>query len=382
MALAAVLVLFSCARREATVSEVETPPPPPDLSWPAEEPRTFVAGPDGTLSPITPEEMRPASTTPLADGGATEGPVHRVAALAARDSTVAHAAEAAALVEGWGTAGIHPSGVEGRVILDAEFRQELVALRAGGMWPTGEGYLIHLFHDPFTDDEAHSAGQSPASSLFILSDGGLVARALPDSGAEPGSTWNLFALLPDPRHKGGWLAQFRNSEGEQARSSYLRYASLGNGHAGVLTRMQFEQALTPVPLRDAPKELRLAVLSLGEEAGNSAIIRMADSGGAAAWYSFGTDPSGGREIHAWRDGFGTVAVLVPTGKYAIAMDGMARVGGLRPPREGAFWTGLAFFGIPTTAGGEAETRPTKLLLVASWESAQESGLVTSSAARP
>lgn len=371
LALAAVLVLFSCARRASAVPEAVAPPPAPDLSWPAEETRTFVAGPDG-ISTLLPA---------VVDGDPAEAPAHRVAALAASDATASHAAEAAALVEGWGTALIRPSGGEGRIILDAVFQTELRALRVGGMWPSGEGFLIHLFHDPFTEDEA-PAGQSPASSLFMLTDGGLVSRSLPDSGAEPGSTWNLFAFLPDPNHKDGWLAQFRNSEGEQARSSYLRYASLGNGHAGVLTRVQFERALTPVPLRDAPKELRLAVLSLGEEAGNSAIIRMADSGAAASWYSFGTDPSSGREIHAWRDGYGTVIALLQTGKYAIAMDGVARVAELQIPREGAFWTGLAFFGIPQLAEGEAETRPARLLLVASWESALESGLVTSAAARP
>jgi hypothetical protein len=235
-------------------------------------------------------------------------------------------------------------------------------LTTGGIWPIGGGFLVQLFHDPFSEDPVPPSHLSPAgpasASRLVFFDAKSGVATAPDPlpvGLDPG--YELFALLPAD---GRWFAELRKDASERVDLKFLALSDplspAGAASAGEMGRAEFEAALQPKALSalagDAGASLRSALKAFGA---GPWLVRLRASSGTDSWYISGGRPEEAMSIFAWApSGAGTVLALRSDGWLACSdAQGKTSLASLPLPVPGSAFTALA-------AAGD--------LVAASWES--------------
>jgi hypothetical protein len=338
-------ILAACDRKP------QAPPPGSGSSWPSGETRVLVAGPTGLVT--------------LSASTSVSDPTIRVGAVSAGESSGDPRSplrgDLLAVLDGWGAVsfGLEVSG--SGIVMSSTPSALFGGLRIGGAWPGTEGFLVQTFRDPFGDEPSPGMkAQTPRPGLAWIDRQGIRDAQPGFLGGAEGRGLELFAFLPDPGLRGAWLAQLRSSTGESVKSEYLALSDSSFSRFRSVPRGEFERALAPKALADAPAALLAAVDALGTAAAGPALVIHGGSAGYRHWYSLGADPSSARELHAWSDEAGAILLLAPGGEMAFAANlapptSVARVD---PPVPGAFFTGCAFIGFP---GSKSK------LLILSWE---------------
>ena len=342
------LLLSACGRPKQAVEK---------YPFSTEARTDFIVGAGGlsVLDRKAPLPAGPALPSPLAP---------RAACLA---SLEAKGGPALAVLNRLGLAFIVPDAA-GRAFLVRNLPlQELAGQSAAALWPhstlQGEGFLLELFHDPFTQNTEPRNPFAP-ELLAVARDGGV--RRI-DRLGKPDE--DLFALFPGPGGK--WYAEFR---AENALGAVLRYAvlaspdAIGAGGAGAeaaqspIRRDLFEAALAPRPLSAAPEALRRAAGALGVnlDGATQLLIHAFGADGTDGYWLSGGLPENAAEAYAWLSGDTRRAVLLlRSGRGSFVRDASpAKDFSLEPPMAGAEFTAATALG---TAPGE------KGFLVAAWE---------------
>jgi hypothetical protein len=254
-----------------------------------------------------------------------------------------------AAINGWGMATIEtaPSGAAYRIVgtpLGASF----AGLTTGGAWPMGGGFLVQLFHDPFSEDPppiSHLVPSAPvsASRLAFFDAGKGAAQALDPlpGGLDPG--FELFALLPAG---GRWFAELRKDSPDRVD---LKFLALGDPLAPAravaspeeIGRAEFQAALQPKALASLPGKdnasLGSALALLGE---GPWLVRLRTSRGDDAWYLSAGKPEEATSILAWSGSTETLA-LRSDGALAFSnAGGGTELLSLAAPVPGAAFTAL------------------------------------------
>lgn len=273
------------------------------------------------------------------------------------------------------------------------------ALSVGGLWSRPEGFLLHLYRDPFVADP--EPARPDVAGLFLVSGAGAfeaLPRSAPQGGTSlaakdaggavvaaeaaakaasapaagaPGSTApdprvrGLFALFPVAADR--WLAEYRRETTTRVDTSYFLLRDPteeprpGKALASI-GRVAFEKALRPRPLTEAPRALASAVAALGSEA---FLVHARGEDGVEGYWLSGGRPEEALEVSAWLGREGSALVLAGDGRAALAEAGeggaasAARAFTLVPPAPGAaFGQTAALFGAASSGGG---------LAVAAWE---------------
>ncbi|HET7838845.1 MAG TPA: hypothetical protein VFL04_03735, partial [Rectinemataceae bacterium] len=141
---------------------------------------------------------------------------------------------------------------------------------AAGAWPRGEGFLVHLYHDPFAPA---GEGASASSALLALDRNG-TARLLTEPGSEGeggrAQASQLFAIYPG--RDGDWFAQLRTEDSDRVEGRYLRISApdAPERRETEISRSQFERSLQPQLLSQAgplaPAIERTVLLAAGGSA--------------------------------------------------------------------------------------------------------------------
>lgn len=352
---------------------------------------------------------RPAASSGQPAGAAT--------AAGPADAGVAEPPLAAFALEGWGAAFLELDPGASTLRLSQLPLPELAGLKLGGLWRDETAFLLASFRDPFAEESDAAAGSAapkavagtgsgpassgsaapgtgplasgPASSgsaaaraagtgsgpaskgaVYRLGLRGLAALDLPPLGGL-GPGYELFAFLPRPGGAGAWLAQFRDSTGPRSRSLWASYPSLG-GPGRLIAREDFEAALAPRSLAEAPPALRAALEALGPGRPESALLSLSGGGEAAGWYAWGGDPAAGRELQASMDEAGDCLLLAPGGEAVLVMAGASpRRLDLAPPLDGAHLEACALLDLR----GRAGTKAPPFLIAAVWRGPGSAGIL-------
>jgi hypothetical protein len=245
--------------------------------------------------------------------------------------------------------------------------------RAGGAWPRREGFLVHLYRDPFFVSSSPSRGSSPL--LAVDWEGN--AAILPPPTVSGGG-FELFALLPSPAgpgEKDRWYATLRKDGRDRVTTRYLEVTSLGGSDfAGRdLRRVQFEAALAPQSLsadgigregqdpdqavnteKAAVRRACASLIDLDPVAGAGVkdfMVRLRGPRGSDTWYISGSMPgstsSSGSDgelavLSAWLLPDGRVVALDESGRAAVAgIQGVVQFFEFKAPIAGAKFTNVA-----------------------------------------
>ena len=268
-----VLALAGCARKAPPLP----PPVVPVYPYSADVAKAFYATASG-LSEMAfqgeAEAELPASKAPNASILSSDGKAIVVA------------------VNGWGVERIEASP-DGRTyrLVDSPLPALFPGLCTGGAWPTGGGFLIQLFRDPFGDPPPSGAVESGAvearvpASRLVFFDGAGGAATTPNPfprDLDPG--FELFALLPAG---GTWFAELRKDAAERVD---LKFLAIGDplslsGPVREIRRAEFEAALTPLPFSSLAGETKAALGSALRLLGKGPwLARVRSGAGEDRWY--------------------------------------------------------------------------------------------------
>ncbi len=274
-----------------------------------------------------------------------------------------------AAVNGWGVARIETAagstgaGAKGELayrIAGTPLGAAFAGLTTGGAWPLSGGFLIQLFHDPFSEDPMPASHLEPpgprTGSRLVFFDAAKGEARTPNplpQGLDPG--YELFAFLPSG---GRWFAELRKDAAERVDLKFLAIADplSSAASAGELGRAQFEAALQPKALSglagEAGASLRSALKALGA---GPWLVRLRAGSGADAWYLSGGRPEEAAPIFAWAEAGGGKTLALRSDGWLAYSDsgGKTSLEALPAPAPGAAFTALA------AAGG---------LAAAAWES--------------
>jgi hypothetical protein len=276
-----------------------------------------------------------------------------------------------AAVNGWGLVRIEtkadgaasPGGAAYRLVgtpLPAAF----TGLTTLGAWPLNGGFLIQLFHDPFSEDPMPASHLTPSlplpASRLVFFDAKKDSASTLDPlplGLDPG--FELFAFLPSG---GRWFAELRKDAAERVD---LKFLSLGDplGDARTSTSREishadFEAALAPKPLASlqgsAGASLKSALAALGS---GPWLIRLRSASGDDRWFLSAGKPDEATSVFAWAepDSGLTLALRFDGWLASSNAQGRTKLESLAVPAPGAAFVSL------TAAGGIA---------VAAWESGE------------
>ena len=345
-----VLALAGCARKAPPLP----PPVVPVYPYSADVAKAFYATASG-LSEMAfqgeAEAELPASKAPNASVLSSDGKAIVVA------------------VNGWGVQRIEasPDGRSYRLV-DSPLPALFPGLCTGGAWPSGGGFLVQLFRDPFGEappacatESGAAAARVPASRLvFFDGSGGAVTTLDPfPRDLDPG--FELFALLPAG---GTWFAELRKDAAERVD---LKFFAVGDpptrsGTAREIRRAEFEAALTPLPFSSLAGETKAALGSALRLLGKGPwLARIRSGAGEDRWYLSSGKAEEAAPVFAWTYTEGAAArvlALNPEGKLVRSDSlGEATISSLTAPVEGSGFTALAVAGNLAAAAWEAGDFP-------------------------
>jgi hypothetical protein len=341
--LAAALLLGACARH----------PTAPAYPFSAAAPRVFVATPEG-LAALPPK----AEVSSLAKLNGPAALVPSASVLSANGSSIMVA------VNRVGPVFIEPDTDSRHYRLRVfQSPEPFARLTTGGAWPRDGGFLVQLYHDPFSLPKASSGG---ALGTLLSIDAMGKIQVLASSGlvSETPSGFGLFALYPSPQ--GGWLAELRRDEPDKVETRYLAAADPEDPAPKQLKRSAFESALEPQSLAEAAgatgEALRHALAALvaseGGPSWSSALIRVRGPNGGDRYYLDGGSVDEARSLFAWFLDDGRAMVMEQGGEAAISDSSGASVTlAFAPPVASASFTGLAVCRDLAAASWESGTFP-------------------------
>lgn len=260
-------------------------------------------------------------------------------------------------------------GVAYRVV-NVPLPSSFAGLTTGGIWPSGSGFILQLYRDPFFSGsggaaQGKTAGRAvnmsastpkdEAPRALLLEIGAAFGeRALPCP--EAGEGFELFALFPS---RGRWLGEQRREGPDSVDLAFFEAeAPLGAGTARSVGREVFEAALAPLPLLSLQglegAALRSALGALGP---GPFMARLRSAEGADAWYLSGGKAEDAAQAWAWSLGGGRVIALSSAGRLSVAGAGPTRAVELGSPYGGASYTALACAGDIVAAAWEAGSFP-------------------------
>jgi hypothetical protein len=253
-------------------------------------------------------------------------------------------------------------------IVGTPLPSSFAGLSTGGAWPLGGGFLVQLFHDPFSQDSGAPASRiAPAPpvrasrlAFFDAKSGAATTLDPMPRGLDPG--FELFALLPA---SGRWFAELRKDGAARVDLKFLAFGdplagrtTTGSSASSEIGRPEFEAALRPKNLASLSgsegEGLRAVLRALGP---GPYLVRLRSSSGEDGWYLSGGRPEEATSIYAWFESdSGTLLALRSDGALASSDDqGKTVYKPLSAPVPGAAFTAL------TAAGGIA---------AAAWESGE------------
>ncbi len=232
---------------------------------------------------------------------------------------------------------------------------------AAAAWPRGEGFLVHLYRDPF----AAEGGTEALSSALLALDGHGTARLVLGPGAgDTGSTgapaFQLFALFPVP--DGTWLAQLRRDGASKVEQRYLRSTVPGGpgSQDSDIGRGEFERSLEPRPIAQAARLGSGAAAlapTLALAAGGSYLARVRSDRGSDSWFFAGDRAEEAPGATAWISGEGSVIAITASGRGASSRDGAPVAFSLEPPVKGASFVAITAVGRFAVASWDAGDFP-------------------------
>jgi hypothetical protein len=335
--------------------------PAPIYPYSAAEQRAFYATPDG-LS----ESPRP-----------TVPPGERLLASRAPNASVlsSNGSAIVAAVNGWGVARIEASpdaaASRGYRVVGEPMLPAFAGLTTGGAWPIGGGFLIQLFRDPFSEDQAPASHLLPAPptcpTRLAFLDGGGLARPLDPFPADLGPGFELFAFLPSD---GRWFAELRKDGSTRVDLKFITLsdplaaaqaspaatpgaATATNGEIG---RAEFEAALKPKCLASLGGKIGESLRSaLGALGSGPWLVRFRSGSGEDGWYISAGKPEEALSAFAWSEPERTLALRSDGWLASSDARGRLSLSEVKAPVPEASFTALA------AAGG---------LAAAAWESGE------------
>ena len=193
---ATLLLVGACARQAA-----------PAFPFSAAAPMVFVATPEGL-----------AALPPKADASSLAKLTGPAALVPAASVSSANASAIMVAVNRVGPVLIEPDpDCRHYGLRTFQSPEPFARLTAGGAWPRDGGFLVQLYHDPFSLPGS-SSGVTLGTLLSVGETGAIQVAGLIGLVSETSSGFGLFALYPAPQ--GGWLAELRRDEPDKVETRY------------------------------------------------------------------------------------------------------------------------------------------------------------------